>query len=434
MNAHAQTKRPIRVLAVDDSAVMRGVLRTLFQQHQENSRSVLPAMELCGIVEDGMECLAAVLRLRPDVVVLDLEMPRMHGLDVLERLRIEEPGLPVIMCSAYTARGARTTLDALALGAADYVMKPAQQNDFSTSMELLASQLLPKIAALAGAGPQVLSSMRGQTMRGQTAHHEVAMETSPDSTSAMDRVEIVVIGVSTGGPSALEALLPRLGADFPVPIMVVQHMPKLFTGALAERLDRSCALRFREARDGDELLPGTIWLAPGDAHMEVALRQRSAANSNSRPSAAVLLHQQRALNHCKPSVDYLFNSAARVYGAGTLALVMTGMGSDGLIGARRVHEAGGAVLAQDEATSAVWGMPRRVFEAGLSREPLPLNMLAGELTRRAHAGRSRRPSIAASAPGVASPQMATAQMQKIAVPLQLPENPAQLQEATHGLL
>ena len=400
-----ETIRPIRVLAVDDSAVMRGVLRTLFQTHGQKRSSDLPAMELCGVVEDGVECLAAVIRLRPDVVVLDLEMPRMHGLDVLERLRLEEPGLPVIMCSAYTQRGARSTLDALAMGAADYVMKPSEQSDPATAMKTLASQLLPKIAALAGAGFEVLSGVRGKTTRQEIAESKLsqglaAARPSTSGGTGEAKVEIVVIGVSTGGPTALEAVLPKLAEDFPVPVMIVQHMPKLFTGELAERLDRCCALHVREAHDGAEVRPGTIWLAPGDAHMEVAeaVNGAAAAGGNGRVQRVVAqLHQRQSLNHCKPSVDYLFNSAAKLYGSGTLALVMTGMGSDGLAGARYVHEAGGVVLTQDAATSAVWGMPGRVFEAGLSREPLPLTALAGELTLRVNAGRSGRVARGSSA-------------------------------------
>ena len=385
-------QRPIRVLAVDDSAVMRGVLRTLFALHAEKRWRELPEMELCGVVEDGVECLAAVLRLRPDVVVLDLEMPRMHGLDVLERLRLEEPGLPVIMCSAYTEGGARTTLEALALGAADYVMKPGAQRDFAAAMETLARQLLPKIAALAESG------LRSGSLGG-VKNLRPAGDASPGNGATRGsaaRVEIVVIGVSTGGPSALEAMLPRLAKDFPVPVMIVQHMPKLFTGALAERLDRCCGLRVREAHDGADVRAGTIWLAPGDAHMEVA----ESANGSAR-GAVVRLHQQKSLNHSKPSVDYLLGSAARMYGAGTLAVVMTGMGADGLAGARLVHEAGGTVLTQDRATSAVWGMPGRVFAAGISREPLPLSALAGELTRRVQVG--RRMSASACALAIAGP-------------------------------
>jgi len=425
-----ETMRPIRVLAVDDSAVMRGILRNLFQAHGQKRANDLPAMELCGVVEDGVECLAAVLRLHPDVVVLDLEMPRMHGLDVLERLRLEEPGLPVIMCSAYTQRGARSTLDALALGAADYVMKPSRQNDLATAMETLASQLLPKIAVLAGAGFTMLSDVRVKTTQKERAesgrpHSSGRMAPFPDGGSNSALVEIVVIGVSTGGPSALESLLPRLAADFAVPVMIVQHMPKLFTGELAERLNRRCALRVREAHDGVDLKPGTIWLAPGDAHMEVTQAAGgNAANGGNGgiPRAMVQLHHQPSLNHCKPSVDYLFNSAAKLYGAGTLALVMTGMGSDGLSGARCVHEAGGEVLTQDEATSAVWGMPGRVFQAGLSREPLPLAALAGELTRRVNARRGGHVVRDTSATYTVSP----------------PHNGSSVSslqsEATHGLL
>lgn len=388
--------KPIRVLVADDSAVMRGILRTLFAAHEQKQPAGAPALELCGLVKDGVECLAAVLKLRPDVVVLDLEMPRMHGLDVLERMRIDEPGLPVIMCSAYTDRGARSTLEALALGAADYVTKPSEQSSFATALEALAGQLVPKIVALARARRNTLAGTPGRAIRfesdpaGSPPARE-GIEVSSPPVCSWAPVEIVVIGVSTGGPAALEAMLPKLGADFPVPIMIVQHMPKLFTGALAARLDRCCALSVREAHQSAELLPGTIWLAPGDAHMEIAEPVgwvSSAAQGSGARRPRIRLHQKPSLNHCKPSADYLFCSAARVYGAGALALVMTGMGSDGLAGARSVHKACGTVLTQDAASSAVWGMPGRVFEAGISPEPLPLTALAAELTRRASARRS----------------------------------------------
>jgi two-component system chemotaxis response regulator CheB len=411
---HIVTDRPIRVLAVDDSSVMRGILRRLFQMQEQRQTSDLPAMELCGVAENGVECLAAVIQLRPDVVVLDLEMPQMNGLEVLERLRRDEPGLPIIMCSAYTERGARATLDALALGAADYVMKPDDGRGFATSMEALASQLLPKIAALAGAGYEAISEVRQETTRqelAQSGRTATAAQSGANTRSA--KIEIVVIGVSTGGPSALEEMLPQLAQDFPVPVMIVQHMPKLFTGELAERLNRICALRVREACHGAEIRPGTIWIAPGDAHMEVC---EAARNS------VVRLHQGRPLNSCKPSADYLFDSAANLYGAGVLALVMTGMGSDGLNGARHVHEAGGVVLTQDRDTSAVWGMPGRVVQAGISREPLPLGALAGELTRRVLAGRSGR-ELAEAAPLMAIPSLPSASTIRTTLP-----------EVNHGLL
>ena len=196
--------------------------------------------------------------------------------------------------------------------------------------------------------------------------------------------------MSTGGPSALEQLLPRLPADFPVPVLIVQHMPKLFTGALAERLDKCCLLRVKEAYENAMIRPGTIWLAPGDAHMEVGpgngLTDRQDGGLAGR-SSRVRLHQREPLNHCRPAVDYLFFSAARMYGASALALVMTGMGADGLDGARAVHERGGVVLAQDEASSAVWGMPAKVTEAGIASATLPLAEIAGALKQRVDAGR-----------------------------------------------
>ncbi len=379
-------ERPLRILAADDSAVMRGVMGKLFRMHAEDRSSELPRMELCGVAQDGVDCLEAVKRLMPDVLVLDLEMPRLNGLEVLRRLQVENPGLPVIMCSAHTERGARSTLEALACGAADYVTKPAEQRDFTSAMLSLSQQLLPRIAELAkGAKRKEGTAVARSGSAG-------AFKASPRAvaTKAFSTIEVVVIGLSTGGPSALEQLLPRLPADFPVPVLIVQHMPKLFTGALAERLDKSCPLRVKEAYENAMIRPGTIWLAPGDAHMEVGpgngLTDRhdgSLAGRNSR----VRLHQREPLNHCRPAVDYLFLSAARVYGASALALVMTGMGADGLDGARAVHEQGGVVLAQDEASSAVWGMPGKVTEAGIASATLPLVEIASAVKERVNAGR-----------------------------------------------
>lgn len=204
------------------------------------------------------------------------------------------------------------------------------------------------------------------------------------------RVEAIVIGVSTGGPLALEMMLPILPADMPVPVLIVQHMPRLFTGALAERLDRCCSLRVREAFEGAAMEPGTVWLAPGDIHMEVESRSGSRGETEVQPRVQIYLHRGQPVNYCRPSVDTLFHSAAQVYGAGTLAVVMTGMGADGLAGAWSVHEAGGTVLTQDEASSVVWGMPGRVTQTGIASATLPLMSMGEELARRAWKGRSRR--------------------------------------------
>jgi two-component system chemotaxis response regulator CheB len=372
------------VLAADDSKVMRGVLRTVFDLHAGQGDTGLPRMELCGLVQDGAEAIAAVRTLAPDVLLLDLEMPRLNGLQVLEQLRTLAPRLPVIMCSAQTERGARSTLDALALGARDYVMKPGQQTDFASALDLLMQQLLPKIAVLASVGwssPAARDAPR-ETTRDAAPVPLTRLEPASESSAP---VAIVTIGISTGGPSALELMLPMLPKDFPVPLMIVQHMPKLFTGALAERLNRLCSMRVEQARDGAAVQPGTILLAPGDAHMEV-VALGGGALGRSRGSV-VRLHRGPPLNSCMPSVDYLLKSAASVYGAGALAVIMTGMGSDGLAGAKAVKAARGTVLAQDEATSAVWGMPGRVAQAGIASATLPLPLLAGAIIDRVQAGR-----------------------------------------------
>lgn len=403
-------ERPLRILAADDSAVMRSILWKLFLLQKESRSSELPRMELCGIARDGVECLEQVKQLRPDVLVLDLEMPRLNGLEVLDRLRLESPKLPVIMCSAYTEHGARSTLEALARGASDYVTKPAGQRDFEAAMESLARQLLPRIAALA----KDARGEKNKADRGACSDNSQRAKFEEIPSKASSPIEVVVIGLSTGGPSALEQLLPKLPKDFPVPVLIVQHMPKLFTGALAERLDKCCALRVEQAYDSAVIRPGTVWLAPGDAHMEVAPRRAMAGEGDRGAvySSRVRLHQQEPLNHCRPSVDYLFFSAARMYGAGTLALVMTGMGADGLNGAQAVHESGGVVLAQDEATSAVWGMPGRVSRAGIASATLPLWGIAGALKQRVSEGRQARSEAVAHAASATS----------------------QRREMTHGLL
>jgi two-component system chemotaxis response regulator CheB len=256
--------------------------------------------------------------------------------------------------------------------------------------------LLPKIAALTKGRKSKSENIAQAAQRAKVGD---GRRESP--------IEVVVIGLSTGGPSALEQMLPRLPSSFPVPVLIVQHMPKLFTGALAERLDKCCALRVRQAYDGDAVVPGTVWLAPGDSHMEVAARKTGVVfgdAESTRRGARVKLHQQEPLNHCRPSVDYLFHSAARLYGASALALMMTGMGADGLGGARAVHEAGGVVLAQDEATSAVWGMPGRVADAGIADAVLPLAAIAGELRQRVNVRRPMRLAAAEHAAATAAPR------------------------------
>jgi two-component system chemotaxis response regulator CheB len=353
---------PIRVVVVDDSLVMRSLLRMVLASE--------PEIELAGMAADGASALDTVERLKPDLILLDIEMPRMNGLEVLAELRARRSAAKVIMCSTLTRRGAGITLDALAQGATDYVTKPTAQHGAADAVATLSRDLLPKIKAL----------FPRQQADGAYAASPAANAVSRDS-MRVRQASMVVIGVSTGGPAALEALLPQLPGDFPVPIAIVQHMPQLFTALLAERLNRECALAVCEALQGTRPEAGTVYIARGDWHLEFA-RLAFGKGCGLRLTQAVPEH------YCRPSVDVLFRSAAEKYGDGVIGVVLTGMGSDGLEGCKSIRSAGGRILAQDRATSAVWGMPGVVAEAGLADRVLPLGAIAAELMRLCHASPS----------------------------------------------
>lgn len=349
-----------RILIVDDSAVMRSLLRTVIARDA--------ALEVAGTAADGASALGLMDVLRPDVVLLDVEMPVMDGLSTLKGMRERGHHMPVVMCSALTQRGARVTIEALATGAADYVTKPGSQDSRDAAVETLARELLPKLRALTGGGTALPGAM--QTRRGDSDVPMVMRTPTP-----VARPAVVVIGVSTGGPAALEVLLPALPESFPLPVLVVQHMPELFTQTLAERLDGRCRLRVQEARDRDRVRAGTVHLARGNWHLEM--------RAGLRPGEPVFLHLTQAPmeNHCRPAVDVLLRSAVGVFGGGVLAVQLTGMGSDGLAGCRAVRAQGGTVLAQDKMTSAVWGMPGAVAHAGLAHRVLPIQAMASEILR-----------------------------------------------------
>ena len=354
--------RRTRILIVDDSAVMRSLLRSVVCADE--------SLEVAGAAADGRSALDAIETLRPDLVLLDVEMPVMDGLVTLRQLRARGHRMPVIMCSSLTQRGAQVTIEALACGASDYVTKPAGQASREAATRALALDLTPRIHALTGQSrslPLPLCPPRIPLLLPLPAAHR------PQSVSSAPA--LLAIGVSTGGPAALDVLLPALPASFPLPVLIVQHMPELFTKLFAQRLDGRCRLRAREAAEGDPVRPGTICIARGNWHMEVL-----AASRLGQPPT-LHLNQGPLENHCRPAVDVLFRSAAAVYGAGVLALVLTGMGSDGLIGCRAIRDRGGSVLAQDEATSTVWGMPGAVANAGLAQSVLPLQAIVPEILR-----------------------------------------------------
>jgi two-component system chemotaxis response regulator CheB len=413
----------IRILVVDDSVVIRKLLTTTLGE--------VPGMEVVATAAQGRIALAKIAQLRPDIVILDVEMPEMDGIETVKRIRKESPRLPVIMFSTKTERGAVATIEALTSGASDYVTKPSNAGNVLVAMARVRDELVPKIQALtAGArsagvppptpvspapapatttaktttmpllsrssaasayqSPEVTTRLATIPVRSATQliprpRSTTSSPVIPDVVAARPNraagprppVEIVAIGASTGGPNALAVILPQLPAEFPVPIVIVQHMLATFTRHFAERLSSQCQLEILEAAAGEALVPGHAYVARGDYHLLV---ERRAGR------AYLVLNQDQVENFCRPAVDVLFRSVAHCYGPSALAVVLTGMGHDGLLGCGAIREAGGDVLVQDEPTSVVWGMPGFVAKAGLANQVMPLEHLGGEIRRRVALG------------------------------------------------
>jgi two-component system chemotaxis response regulator CheB len=359
----------LRVMVVDDTAVVRLLLTEMLGSD--------PLVEVAATAPNGRIALEKLDQVAPDIIILDVEMPEMDGLQTLTALRRRNPALPVIMFSSHTQAGARIAIEALQLGASDVVGKP-------TSGQLLETReaLLSRIKALCFLRGEHDSSR----LRCGTAVAPVPPP-RPARFAVGLRVDAVVIAISTGGPNALAALLPRLPRELPVPVLVVQHMPPVFTRILAERLASKCQLGVEEAAAGAEVVAGRVYVAPGDHHLTV---ERSASG------VRLATNQAQHENSCRPSADCLFRAAAEVYGEHVLAVVMTGMGQDGLRGCQRIYAAGGQIIIQDEASSVVWGMPGAVAKAGLADAVLPLDDLAGEIVRLTRA--PRRTGAAEAAP------------------------------------
>ncbi len=406
----------IRVLVVDDSMVMRRVVSDVLAD--ESDLDVQPP------AAGGALALARLDAGPIDVVVLDVEMPEMSGLDVLAQLRTRRPAPVVIMFSASTQKAASITLEALALGASDYVTKPST-GSAAESVDLIRTQLVPKIRAmgrrsqarLATTASTALTTSPPASLPARSARPEPRPDARPDhrdvwptnapivppppspstnrpSSAGMRApsatlarrtpsgnfsvpptrgIEILAIGTSTGGPNALGMVLRELPSSLPVPIVIVQHMPPLFTKMLAERLTSTTPIPVDEVVHGQPLLPGRAYLAPGDQHM-VVVRQGA--------QVVVAVNKDPPENSCRPAVDVLFRSVAAVYGAATLAVVLTGMGQDGLVGCQVLRAAGAQILAQDEASSVVWGMPGFIARAGLADAVKPLQEMPVEILRR----------------------------------------------------
>lgn len=359
--------KKIRVLLVDDSAVIRKVLGDLISSD--------PELEIVGTAANGKLALQQLALLNPDIVTLDIEMPEMDGLQTVQEIRKTGSNVPIIMCSSLTATGATHTLDALAFGASDYVTKPSSHG--ANTREVIGEELIRKIKGLAGPGareahpprPSEVGS-RPQVARPSKTTTIIELSDAP-ATTAPSQPNVVAIGVSTGGPNALQEVLPLLPANLSVPVLIVQHMPPLFTKLLAERLNATSKLPVVEATDRQEVKAGYIYLAPGGLHMEV---KRLLGRT------LIQLHEGPPENSCRPAVDVLFRSVASVYGPSALAVMLTGMGQDGLIGCQNIKAVGGSIIAQDRESSAVWGMPGAVVEAGLATSVVPLRSIAASIT------------------------------------------------------
>lgn len=344
---------PLRVLVVDDSNFFQQRLKDIINRH--------PDLQVVGLASNGREAVDKTLSLKPDIITMDFEMPVMDGVTAV-RLIMEQCPTPILMFSSLTYEGARITLDALAAGALDFI--PKDFGEVSRRADSLTEKLHERLLTLGkSAQTSPLSSEPESPATRSTSTEQV-----PRRERAKPRPQVVVIGASTGGPVALTDVLVRLPGTFPVPILLVQHMPANFTRAFAERLDKQCQIQVREAVSGDQLQPGLALLAPGGMQMLLDADGRIKVVEDARPTY-------------KPSLDITFGSAAKQFGGEVLGVVLTGMGADGKEGARMLKAAGARIWAQDQASSVIYGMPMAVTSAGLTDKVLSLADMGPTLAR-----------------------------------------------------
>jgi len=349
----------------DDSVVIRRILSKTLEEESD--------MTVVGVAANGEIAMHKIDQVKPDVLILDIHMPVMGGIELLRVLRTTHPDLPVIVFSSQTNEGAENVMEALNLGAREYVTKPSRINGGS-GISVIHEQLAPIIRGLMGRKRQVLEAPKPALPTAEAGHdssqHQRGENQRRDSASPID---VLAIASSTGGPNALARLMEDIPRNFPIPIVITQHMPPDFTRHLAARLDKLSGISVAEGAEGAPLEPGRAWIAPGGHHMVVTTRGGTPPR--------ITITEDPPENSCRPAADPMFRSVVEVFGANVLAVVLTGMGSDGLIGCRHVVDAGGRVLTQDEDSSVVWGMPGYVTEAGLSDKVLPLERIGPEVTR-----------------------------------------------------
>lgn len=367
--------KKVRVLVVDDTIVYRKAVSDIMEE--------LPEVELVGVAHNGQIAMSKIKTLKPDLLTLDIEMPVMNGLEVLEAIRKNNLNIGAIMLSTLTAEGGEMTMKALELGAFDFILKPQSKNQHEGKKEIK-KLIQPMIRAFSRSlafpsrlrKPTALKPLTRPTTRGsgQRVRKDIPSKPSAPRTNYKGRSEIVTIGISTGGPNALTQVLPKLPGEIGVPIVIVQHMPPVFTKSLAASLDKKCALTVKEAVDREQLKNNTVYIAPGGKQMKLVA-------STDGTNRQIKITNDPPENSCRPSVDYLFRSVADYYVGRTTAVIMTGMGSDGTKGLHVLKEKGGYIIAQDEKSCVVYGMPKAPIESGITDAIVPLDKIADEILK-----------------------------------------------------
>lgn len=361
-----QRGRKIRALVVDDSVVIRRLVTIALQEEAD--------IEVVGSAANGSIALQRIPQLNPDLITLDIEMPEMDGIETLRRLRKQYPDIIVLMCSTLTTRGATATMEALALGANDYITKASNVGQLDKSIAALRSELVPKIKQFFHIGHEAPPPFTAKSPTAVNRPATALPVPPPPRVPFAQRgpKKVLAIGVSTGGPTALAEIFPAIPENFPVPILIVQHMPPMFTRLLAERLHQKSKIKVVEAEEGMLVENGKAIVAPGDFHL--CLKREGT-------KIVCTLNQKPPENSCRPAVDVLFRSVNEIYGGSALSVVLTGMGQDGMRGAELLHGSGGFVIAQDEPSSVVWGMPGAVVRAGLADAVVSLHGMVPEILR-----------------------------------------------------
>lgn len=352
----------LRALVVDDSSLFRRIIA--------DALALIPEVEVIGTAPNGKIALERIAILSPDLITLDIEMPEMTGLEVLDALKSRGQDCAVIMVSALTLKGGELTIQALERGAFDFITKPTG-GDMKTNLASVVTALTPIVSAYRRRW-EIRSILKSSSVPAQQPPSRIVTP-SPKTAGASRKSDLVVIGVSTGGPNALAAMLPLLPRNFPVPVLIVQHMPPLFTKPMADSLAAKCKLTVKEAENDEPLHPSTVYIAPGGRHMKVA------KGTNGEPS--INITDDPLENNCRPSVDYLFRSVANNFQGNTTAVIMTGMGSDGVLGLRLLRRKHCHIIAQDEASCVVFGMPGEAVKAGIVDALVPLDRIADEIIR-----------------------------------------------------